>query len=276
MENNLDHNIRELLQKREIQPSESAWERLYSQLKETHQKRKNKWILHMGYAASVLLIASLAFFFQQTESTEVQNTLVKEEVEIPQIDKKINIQTTIKDQERTVLANDNRNQVIEIEKLNAQNKVQNQRSKDNFPKFSSSPSVIAKQRKIKENEFEDPLKNIKELHLEESIQIVSVEKDSMKKTETKGISVDSEALLVSVTSSREELRIFYQKYKVNRAEVLVTIQDELNKSNIKIDPNTILSEVEKDVNEENFQNNFYQFIKKRVSNVATAIANRNN
>ena len=38
----------------------------------------------------------------------------------------------------------------------------------------------------------------------------------------------------------------------------------------------ILAEVEREVNEESFQNNFYQFIKKRVSDIAVAFANRNN
>ena len=76
--------------------------------------------------------------------------------------------------------------------------------------------------------------------------------------------------------TKEEIKAYYKKYKIDRADVLLAIKKELKESNIKVDPQTILAEVERDVSEENFQNNFYQFIKKRVSSVATAIANRNN
>jgi len=136
--------------------------------------------------------------------------------------------------------------------------------------------VVAEQTKTKETKFVDPSKKIKELVQQKETTVVDAKVVPNNTSNTEGIYVDSEALLLSVTSTREELRTFYQKYKVDRAEVLATIQDELKKSNLKIDPNTILAEVEKDVNEESFQNNFYQFIKKRVSGVATAIANRNN
>lgn len=276
MKNNLDQDVREKLQERAIQPSASAWERLSSQLEDAQQKRKNKWFLYMGYAASVLLVASLVFFLQQQESTEVQNTLVQKEIKNPFKDEKNNIQNTIKDQDRTVIAEGVKTESLDAIDIKESNKVKNIETKDNNPKFSSLPPVLVKQQQIKESEIEVSLKKINELHLEENTQIASIDNDSAKINETKRISVDSEALLVSVTSSREEITAFYQKYKVNRAKVLATIQTELNRSNLKIDPNTILAEVEKDVNEENFQNNFYQFIKKRVSNVAIAIANRNN
>ena len=147
------------------------------------------------------------------------------------------------------------------------------------PKFKSSTtqeSVIANQTQKKETQFVDPLQKIKELNEAKETDVANINQDSSNLSVKEGIYVDSEALLLSVTSTREELRAFYQKYKVDRAEVLTTIKNELKKSNLKIDPNTILAEVEKDVNEESFQNNFYQFIKKRVSGVATAIANRNN
>ena len=74
MENNLDRDIREKLQGREIQPSASAWERLSSQLDDAQRKRKKGWFLFMGYAASILLIVSLFLFLNKGEDkTEVQD-----------------------------------------------------------------------------------------------------------------------------------------------------------------------------------------------------------
>lgn len=280
MKNNLDQNIREELQGREIQPSASAWERLSTQLDDAAQKRKKGWFIYMGYAASILLIISLVLFFNQKEAPEVQNFVVKEEVKTPELDKSIDFKAPVDDDPTIVQSQDKETLDVQTEdagigKQKPKPLVKNQVA----PKFKSSivkESAIADQTKKKQTKFVDPLQKIKELSGEEETIVVRSHQDSSNHSAKEGIYVDSEALLLSVTSTREELRTFYRKYKVDRAEVLATIQDELKKSNLKIDPNTILAEVEKDVNEESFQNNFYQFIKKRVSGVATAIANRNN
>jgi hypothetical protein len=283
MENNLDQNIREKLQGREIQPSASAWERLSTQLDDAQQKRKRGWFLYMGYAASILLIVSLVLFFNKKDESEVQNFVVEEEVKTPEIDTSIDFKTPVEEDEVIVQKEDNETLDVKTSDLNTKTfktvDARNPVIKKSAPKLKSvvpEEVVIAKQSETKETKFVDPMKKIKELDKVQETDVASIHQDTSNLSSKKGIYVDSEALLLSVTSTREELRAFYQKYKVDRAEVLATIQDELKKSNLKIDPNTILAEVEKDVNEESFQNNFYQFIKKRVSGVATAIANRNN
>lgn len=283
MENNLDQNIREKLQGREIQPSASAWERLSTQLDDAQQKRKRGWFLYMGYAASILLIVSLVLFFNKKDESEVQNFVVEEEVKTPEIDTSIDFKAPVEEDEVIVQKEDNETLDVKTSDLNTKTfktvDARNPVIKKSAPKLKSvvpEEVVIAKQSETKETKFVDPMKKIKELDKVQETDVASIHQDTSNLSSKKGIYVDSEALLLSVTSTREELRAFYQKYKVDRAEVLATIQDELKKSNLKIDPNTILAEVEKDVNEESFQNNFYQFIKKRVSGVATAIANRNN
>ena len=283
MENNLDQNIREKLQGREIQPSASAWERLSTQLDDAQQKRKRGWFLYMGYAASILLIVSLVLFFNKKDESEVQNFVVEEEVKTPEIDTSIDFKTPVEEDEVIVQKEDNETLDVKTSDLNTKTfktvDARNPVIKKSAPKLKSvvpEEVVIAKQSETKETKFVDPMKKIKELDKVQETDVASIHQDTSNLSSKKGIYVDSEALLLSVTSTREELRAFYHKYKVDRAEVLATIQDELKKSNLKIDPNTILAEVEKDVNEESFKNNFYQFIKKRVSGVATAIANRNN
>jgi hypothetical protein len=278
MRNNLDQNIREKLQGREIQPSTSAWERLSTQLDDAQQKKKRGWFLYMGYAASILLIVSLVLFFNKKDDTEVQNFVVEEEVKAPEIDKTIDFKTRVVEDAKIVQTEESERLDLKIKDTKTVNKKKSVLKKVS-PKLKSvvpEEVIVAKQTNKKETKFVDPQKKIKEMNEEQETVVATINQDSSNLSTKKGIYVDSEALLLSVTSTREELRAFYQKYKVDRAEVLATIEDELKKSNLKIDPNTILAEVEKDVNEESFQNNFYQFIKKRVSGVATAIANRNN
>lgn len=274
MENNLDQDIREKLQSREIQPSASAWERLSSQLDDAQRKRKKGRFLFMGYAASILLIVSLFFFFSKGEDkTEVQDhILVKEDVKTPEIDKTKDFKP-LPEENEAIVKNETK------ENLEKKNVVIKKKTTPKAKSFDQEP-VIADQTKQKEVKLIKDVPKIEDIIKKEETVVANnqttIQKDSGNTFNKDGIYVDSEALLLSVTSTREELRAFYKKYKVDRAEVLLAIEEELKKSSLKIDPNTILAEVEKDVNEESFQNNFYQFIKKRVSGVATAIANRNN
>ena len=277
MENNLDRDIREKLQGREIQPSESAWERLSSQLDDAQRKRKKGWFLFMGYAASILLLVSLFLFLNKGEDkTEVKDQiLVEDDTKVPEIDTTKDFNTFPSENEVIV-----ENQKVEEKKV--EKKEEFVAKKKLSPKFQSPKQepVIASKSQQKDVKLIKEVPKIEDVIRKEETAVADnqtiIKKDSGNAFNKEGIYVDSEALLLSVTSTREELRAFYKKYKVDRAEVLLAIQEELKKSSLKIDPNTILAEVEKDVNEESFQNNFYQFIKKRVSGVATAIANRNN
>jgi hypothetical protein len=279
-ENKLDQDIREKLQGREIQPSESAWERLSSQLDSVEEKKKKSWFLYLGYAASVALLISLFFLLnQENDSVETpKNILVEETVEEPNKNSNKDFLAPIPVENDAIVEN-TKSKVKEVEKVSTEKKPKKIHPKKEFNVNPvESESVIAKT----EQNFVpkgDVQKLIKESGKDSETGIAQVEEskeNSSTKKITKGITVDSDALLMSVTGTREELRAYYKKYKIDRQDVLLTIEKELKKSNLKIDPKTILAEVEQDVNEESFQNNFYQFIKKRVSNVATAIANRNN
>jgi len=294
-EDKIDQEIREKLQGRVIQPSASAWERLSSQLDEVEQKKKRHWFLYVGYAASIALIVSSIFFFMQndeeaskTPETELVNEEVKnpeEELKIPGIDTTKDFKTLPVENDALVQNDDMKIRDLETRDKKTQDiKRQDKSSKKLAPRFKASQdnSVIAN-KEVKITPKGHVLETIKKTKQTEEGRVATTEvpekSDSLfnKKNATNStISVDSDALLMSVTSTKEELKAYYKKYRIDRAVVLQTIEKELKKSNLKVDPKTILAEVEQDVNEENFQNNFYQFIKKRVSTVATAIANRNN
>lgn len=277
-EDNIDQQIREKLEGRTIQPSTSAWERLSSQLDEVEQKKKRHWFLYVGYAASIALIVSLFLFLNKGNDMieETPDTMfVEDNAKKPELDTTEEIKNVLPVEDNAMVANE--------EKEVKNKELQQEFNKKPVRVFEETKenSVIAN----KDQKFEpkvDVQKKSKELTQQNQTVIANIDlpKDNdsvFKAIQVKeGITVDSEALLMSVTGTREEIKNYYKKYKVNRADVLATIEKELKKSSLKVDPQTILAEVERDVNEENFQNNFYQFIKKRVSSVATAIANRNN
>lgn len=288
MEGNIAQHIREKLQDREIQPSASAWERLSVQLDETQSKKKRHWFLYVGYVASILLLVSLFLLINKSDKDDSlvpETILVEDDIAKPQIDRSKEFISI--PMEEVIVQNDkdvNPVQVESTEKNQDHEKTENRINKQTpFVSKTKENSVIAsKENKteskinIKEADFNKKLKEFTKQGEAVVAKTIGNKSDIESKLRSGRISVDSNALLMSVTGSKEEVRAYYKKYKIDRAEVLLAIQKELKKSKVKVNPEIILAEVELEVNEENFQNNFYQFIKKRVSTVATAIANRNN
>ena len=68
--NKIDKIVRDSLQSRTIQPSNSAWERLSDQLDVVEAPKRINWFKYAGYAASVLLLISVAFFINTTDDTD--------------------------------------------------------------------------------------------------------------------------------------------------------------------------------------------------------------
>tara|TARA_R110001632_G_scaffold102664_2_gene211099 strand:+ start:1779 stop:2651 length:873 start_codon:yes stop_codon:yes gene_type:complete len=287
--NKFESEIQQKLQHREIQPSASAWERLSNQLDTQEKKKKKGWFLYVGYAASIAVFISLFLLMTDTKKDEtviLDNSIVNNKITVPEIDKNFKQLTDL----------ENIKEVITSTPLikTVKNSIQKQEEKKpviikkknlfkNSEFLKTDKTVIAKNSTSTIKKGIDTRINFKEVVKEErvvannEIKTLDKLKDSFKIESTKvGVSVDSDALLFAVTHSKEEIRGYYKKYRISQAKVLKTIQEELNRNNLKIDPSTILAEVEREVNEESFQNNFYQFIKKRVSDVAVAIANRNN
>ena len=89
------------------------------------------------------------------------------------------------------------------------------------------------------------------------------------------IHVDSGDLLYAVTHSQEEVLSYYNKKRLSRESILEIINNELEKSNLKVDPKTILAEVERTIHDTYLENNFLKSIQERISTLTTAIASRN-
>jgi hypothetical protein len=88
---------------------------------------------------------------------------------------------------------------------------------------------------------------------------------------------DPKDLLYAIMNdSPKELPTVSLKNTMSSADLLKVIEIELRKSNLKVDPKVILAEVESTINDDFFQNNFLKSLKRRITNVATAVASRNN
>ncbi|PQJ77834.1 hypothetical protein [Polaribacter porphyrae] len=262
--NNIDKNIKQKLENRTFTPSASAWERLSVQLDEQSVEKKKGWFFYIGIAASILFLVSIGiqFFSSETEVVKPKEELVITPTNKKEIDKKIDkLINEIPIQEAIVKKNEVevKKEIIHTPVTAKKNIIVNKKSEN---KNFTNKKIIAK--------TDTPKKINKDETSTEKIKV-----NILKQDPNSVIKVNADDLLFAVTHSPKEVKAYYAKYNVNREDVLKTIKSELKKSNIRINPNTILAEVERSIDDEDFQNNFMKSLKRKVSDIASAIASRN-
>ncbi len=278
--NNIDKIVSDSLKSRTIQPSNSSWERLSNQLDIAEEKKRKKWFLYVGYAATVLLLISVGFFMNTDDVLEpiTPNTIVT----APIIDTtklvKPTLQNTIPTE--TVIVKTDK-----VEEKKQPKKVITKKRKPQIKQakiIENNPIVIADNKSdlkiekriiIDSNSLLESVDNSTTTVAEVKIVIPTATKKIFKQTDIK---INSDALLYAVTNPDKNINEYYKKYNVDRNDVLKNIQKELKKVNLKIDANTLLTDVEKQIDEAAFRNSFMQVVKGKITGLASAISNRNN
>jgi hypothetical protein len=285
--NNIDKIVKDSLESRTIKPSNSSWERLSSQLNIAQEKKRKNWFLYVGYAASVLLLISVAFFMNTDD--DIEPIIPEKVVTSPIIDTtkfvKPTIQNTVKT-ETVIVKTD------EVDEKQQQKKPIVRKRKPQIKQakiIEENPIIIADATVDIKKEIKNPLqqnriiidsnsllKSVDQTATKVAETTIVIPKETKKHLQKSAIKINSDALLYAATNPDKDINEFYKKYNIDRNDVLKNIQKELNKVNLKIDANTLLTDVEKKINEETFKNSFMQVIKGKITGLASAIANRNN
>lgn len=230
--NNIENQIREKLNSREIQPSAQAWDRLDAMLTVAEEKKTKRSFFsfkYIGIAASVLVFVTLGlFYFNQKNTTiETQNTVVETEI------KKQNTEETIPVTENSILVKGQNNEVaVSNEKMTTHNPKPETR---NSQPTSNEVSIITQNQEeaIVNQEIVSPKQEVK-----------TIKKTSM---------VDVDELLASVEKDRK-------------------METKVSKSNINIDAKSLLSEVDTELDMSfrqrvlNTVNKNYKSVKEAVAN----------
>ncbi|WP_420552938.1 hypothetical protein [Tenacibaculum aiptasiae] len=263
--NNIDKNIKDKLKNRELKPSASAWERLSIQLDQEKARKKKKRIQLLSYAASVILLVSIGILYLGTKSDNqhiipINETIVETPLDTFKINE-VNIKEEVVDEKAIANLVDE-----DLKKKEVSKKVK---------KESIKKSRVLKENFIANTVIEKELKEVKTLpNIDKSITKEREKSTPQQKVKSR-IKINSDYLLYAVTHSPEEVKEYYAKYEINREDVLDVIQDELIKSNLKINPETILAEVELSIQESDFKQDFMSKLKLKLSDVIVAIADRN-
>ena len=272
--NNIDNNIKEKLDNRTINPSASAWERLSVQLDEQPKQKKKGWFFYVGAAASILLLVSVGFLFlNKSETVNPIEIIVENPIDTITIDAKINQFINEIPVEKAIVKIDE----LEEKQVEISN---NNDSRVNYPtkeksKKTINNSIVANNKKNVIPTTEEVIETVVAAPEDHPTKEETINKEILKQDPNSSIKINSDDLLFAVTHSSTEVKEYYAKLNLTREDVLSTIKNELKNSNIKVSPEAILAEVERTIGEEDFQNNFLQSLKKRVTDIATAIASRN-
>lgn len=269
--NKLDKNIKEKFGQREIAPSANAWERLSLKLDQQPKQKKKGLFWYAGYAASVLVLFSIGLYTFSGDSLEnmpTEEIIVTQEIDTVQILNSIEEAFKIVPMEKAL---------VKLEKLEEKN------SKDKeVIVVTKIPVIPTKDKSLTNNSLKNK-KNIRITKIEvKNVVIIPTKEDSesktvLKKDQNSRIKVNPQELLFAVMNdSQKEVPTASLKNTMNSADLLKLITIELKKSNLKVDPKVILAEVERTINDDFFQNNFLKSLKTRITNIATAVASRNN
>ena len=275
----IDKNIKEKFANRTLEPSASAWERLSAQLDEQPKEKKKGWFFYLGIAASILLLVSVGIHLFSNDSQEIKldTVIVEHPIDTISINKKIEkvfntipvekaiVKTERVEEKQNVIKKSTKNEITKVSSNVVANKVKQSYSNKKITSWQTSNTNRNKIAKIEETIAKNKEENLQP----------KKEHKIIKPNPNNSIKINSDDLLFAVTHSPTEVKEYYAKYNISKDEVLKSIKNQLKKSNFKIDPNIILAEVERTIDDDDFQNNFMRLLKKKVSDIATVIASRN-
>ena len=273
--NKIDTNIKQKFAQRELAPSASAWERLSKELDGQPKHKKRGWLLYTGYAATVLILISVGIytFSRNAIADEIlENVLVKQEIDTVQIlhkiDKVFNEVPLEKAIVKAAIVKEKQLKTSILEKSSVEQSIAEIEADKILKKEADTPVVTKEIRSVVIVE-------------EKKAIVIPIKETIINKTTTQPIlkariKVNAEELLYAVTNeSKYPFTISFER-NTNRAELLATIKNELEKSNFQVDPKIILAEVELAIKDDFFDNNFLETIRKSIESFATAAVNRNN
>lgn len=243
-QSNIENQIREKLNSREIKPTEMAWDRLDAMLTVAEEKKSKKGFSWLFIAACFLGMVTLGTIIYQLNSNEIA---IDNEV-VNQDNNNNNSNSNNKNQN----SNKDKNQqevIIPIEKIQ---QIIQSNNNSKLATRNSQPEINNSIINQKTTE-----KIAKEISLQTDQVIVQVENPITEYKEiastNKQIDVSAETLLASVDKARKSVK--QTKVSVNASSLLSQVDGEINK----------------DYRETNFQK-----LKRNFETVKVAVANRNN
>ena len=273
--NKIDKFIRDSFKDRSLQPSASAWERLADKL-DAQEERRTQKPLFWKVAASIALLLSVGYFLIPNDTTipiksdEIvfEPTLKVKDLVTPTLVPMTPVQEVVvvveKENLKQISVQKPTLQVFKPKEIEVTSTAVASIGDEADIMKTNLPAVAG----TKTNTKAKTKTELNALDFKKSTEVTASIKTSIK--------VNSADLLFAVSNDVKDVQAYYAKYNVDRAEILKSIENELLKTSLRIDAQTVLTEVEKNIDEETFKKNFMQVVKGKINGLASSFSNRNN
>lgn len=259
-----EEQLKDKLEKRSIQPSQDAWNKLSDKLDEVEDKQNNKGFWWLGIAAAIVGVM-LAITFVFNSNTEITEPTIVDT-------KKENVIDTELIQNKDVLK-DNNTVVTELKDETESKNIQANNTKTQIDKTPLKTIVNQKQNAIiKEVDGKSTAvanantAEISKPNTAKAVEVLSFEDQKVK---------DVVAQIQQLQKDNKEVTTEEIDALLEMAHKEITMQKLYNEAINKVDANALLQSVEDDL-EQSFRAKVFDAIKSGYESVKTAVAERNN
>jgi len=242
--NKLEQDFKHKLEQRTIQPTEMAWDRLDAMLSVTEEKKNKPSRTWMYMAASFLALLLVGVLFLNRESQNTKDSITTNDNRV----------TEGKSEQRTSVGESFKPTVIDSESIKQEETiaVTTTTVSNNKPAaFVNNKATVVKAQATRNNIVPDVNKEAVASNTIEDIKV---------KTAPAKITVDAANLLASVESTAVTEQ--------------VAATGKPKKQSVKVDPNSLLTSVEGELNE-SFRGKVLQSVAKNYNIIKSSVASRN-
>lgn len=233
--NNIENQIREQLNARQINPSQNSWDRLDAMLTLADEKKTKRSFGWLYIAASIVLFFSIGLFFFNSKETITNTTtpiVVHEETPVKHdanSNNLINVQNINKSQNNISPQQSINNQSVAIQNKKSFNSI-NQKTTINPSAFSNNGNNQA---------------------------VVPQNETTIAQSEHQGIAPKSSTVAT-------------ESFRLTEEKAVTSVQPK----KVKVNPNSLLSQVDGELNQE-YRESKLDLIKRNFKTIKVALANRN-
>ncbi|MEZ4798026.1 MAG: hypothetical protein R2785_12760 [Flavobacteriaceae bacterium] len=259
-----EEQLKEKLEKRSLQPSKDAWNRLSDRLDKAEGKQSHKGFWWLGIAAAIVGVLLAITFVFKSNTNIIEPTIVDTEKE--------NVIDTEVIENKEVLKENSPHVAEQKDKVEPEN-IQQSDSKTTIDKTPLKTLVNKKQDAlIKEKEpeitaiAEVNTKDVAKQDSEKKAEVLSFEDQKVK---------DVVAQIQQLQKDNKEVTAEEIDALLEAAQKEITMQKLYDEATNKVDANALLQSVEDDL-EQSFRAKVFEAIKSGYESVKTAVAERNN
>ncbi|WP_298351854.1 hypothetical protein [uncultured Dokdonia sp.] len=252
---NLEDNFKDKLERRRLEPTASAWDRIEGKLDASQGKKKSKIVLWMGIAASFIAGVFITALIYNTSAVDEQTPYVENQPEevIDEI-----IPEQISDKPSEILLTDATTNNVEVQKsvTSPQNNTATKKKKTNPTKSKYRPYSNA---------------NTINSQVKEAVATSIMKEEVIKSTINAVVDVNPDEVKTSEELLDDEVE-----------NLLKAAQQNINKQPVYaqpqrvVDANELLLDAEAEVDPDSFKDRMFRTLKKEFNRAVEAVANKDN